>query len=76
LPNNTLYAILMNVIWIVICYNVSEFIKKGTNIATIEITLINKGDNAYKPEIYGDMITVIRIIGNTYLYKIKNWRGM
>ncbi|XP_077272905.1 structural maintenance of chromosomes 6 [Temnothorax americanus] len=55
--------------------SVKEFIKKGRNSATVEITLVNKGDTAYKPDIYGDAITVIRTIGNTSSYKIKNWRG-
>ncbi|XP_072747857.1 structural maintenance of chromosomes protein 6 [Anoplolepis gracilipes] len=55
--------------------SVKEFIKKGKNSATIEITLINKGDSAFKPDIYGDTITVVRTIGNTSSYKIKNWRG-
>lgn len=52
-----------------------EFIKKGRNSATIEITLVNKGDTAYKPEVYGNIITVLRTIGTTSSYKIKNWRG-
>ncbi|XP_018057117.1 PREDICTED: structural maintenance of chromosomes protein 6 [Atta colombica] len=55
--------------------SVKEFIKKGRNSATIEITLINKGDTAYKPEVYGNIITVLRTIGTTSSYKIKNWRG-
>ncbi|XP_071651384.1 structural maintenance of chromosomes protein 6 [Temnothorax longispinosus] len=55
--------------------SVKEFIKKGRNSAIVEITLVNKGDTAYKPDIYGDTITVIRTIGNTSSYKIKNWRG-
>ncbi|XP_011637103.1 structural maintenance of chromosomes protein 6 [Pogonomyrmex barbatus] len=55
--------------------SVKEFIKKGRSSTTIEIILINKGDTAYKPEIYGDMITVVRTIGATSSYKIKNWRG-
>jgi len=37
--------------------------------------LVNKGDTAYKPEVYGDVITVVRTIGTTSSYKIKNWRG-
>ncbi|XP_018302040.1 structural maintenance of chromosomes protein 6 [Mycetomoellerius zeteki] len=55
--------------------SVKEFIKKGRNSATIEITLVNKGDAAFKPEVYGDIITVLRTIGTTSSYKIKNWRG-
>ncbi|XP_071651386.1 structural maintenance of chromosomes protein 6-like isoform X2 [Temnothorax longispinosus] len=55
--------------------SVEKFIKKGRNSATVEITLVNKGDTAYKPDIYGDTITVIRTIRNTSSYKIKNWRG-
>lgn len=57
-------------------YDITEFIKKGKNSATIEITLINKGDTAFKHDIYGDVITVVRTIGNTSSYKIKNWRGI
>ncbi|XP_070161215.1 structural maintenance of chromosomes protein 6 [Polyergus mexicanus] len=55
--------------------SVKEFIKKGKNSATIEITLVNKGDTAFKHDIYGDTITVVRTIGNASSYKIKNWRG-
>lgn len=73
--NNTL-CIILTILVQIVCCNVSEFIKKGTNAATIEITLSNKGDNAYKPEIYGDIINVVRTIGTTSSYKIKNWRGM
>ncbi|KYN09467.1 Structural maintenance of chromosomes protein 6 [Trachymyrmex cornetzi] len=57
------------------CYDNLEFVKKGRNSATIEITLVNKGDTSYKPEIYGNIITVLRTIGTTSSYKIKNWRG-
>lgn len=53
----------------------AEFIKKGQPTATIEITLTNEGDTAFKPETYGDHITIIRQIGTTSSYRIKNWRG-
>lgn len=56
--------------------DILEFIKKGKNSAVIEITLVNKGDTAYKPETYGDTIIVLRTIGTTSSYKIKNWRGI
>ncbi|KAL0107751.1 hypothetical protein PUN28_014797 [Cardiocondyla obscurior] len=55
--------------------SVKEFIKKGKHTAIIEITLLNKGDTAYKTDIYGDKITVIRTIGTSSTYKIKNSRG-
>ncbi|XP_024886675.1 structural maintenance of chromosomes protein 6-like, partial [Temnothorax curvispinosus] len=55
--------------------SVEKFIKKDRNSATVEIILVNKGDTAYKPDIYGDTITVIRNIGNTSSYNIKNWKG-
>lgn len=55
--------------------SVKQFIKKGRNSAIIEIALVNQGDTAYKPEIYGDTITVLRTIGINSTYKIKNWRG-
>ncbi|XP_076243651.1 structural maintenance of chromosomes 6 [Calliopsis andreniformis] len=54
---------------------VKSFIKKGKNSATIEVTLVNKGPLAYKPDLYGEAITVCRTIGNSSQYKIKNWRG-
>ncbi|XP_011862086.1 PREDICTED: structural maintenance of chromosomes protein 6 [Vollenhovia emeryi] len=56
--------------------SIKEFIKKGRNSATVEIVLVNKGESTYKPEIYGDTITVVRNIGiSTSNYKIKNWKG-
>nr|XP_050857730.1 structural maintenance of chromosomes protein 6 isoform X2 [Vespula vulgaris] len=55
--------------------SVKDFIKKGKSVAIIEITLINKGCMAYKPDIYGDLITIIRSIGKRSGYKIKNWQG-
>ncbi|XP_068965461.1 structural maintenance of chromosomes protein 6 isoform X1 [Bombus flavifrons] len=55
--------------------SVKNFIKKGKNSATIEVSLFNNGSMAYKPDIYGDSITVFRSIGTTSSYKIKNWRG-
>lgn len=73
LLNNILYILLTIQI---VCYDVLEFIKKGANAATIEITLTNKGDFAYKPDIYGDIIIITRIIGTTYTYRIKNWKSL
>ncbi|XP_043494433.1 structural maintenance of chromosomes protein 6 [Polistes fuscatus] len=55
--------------------SVKDFIKKGKNGAIIEITLINQGIMAYRPEVYGDLITVVRYIGKRSGYKIKNWKG-
>ncbi|XP_017792658.1 PREDICTED: structural maintenance of chromosomes protein 6 [Habropoda laboriosa] len=54
---------------------VKSFIKKGKNSATIEVTLCNKGPMAYKPDTYGDLITVFRNIGSASTYKLKNWKG-
>lgn len=31
---------------------------------------------AYKPDVYGDSITVFRSIGTTSFYKLKNWKGL
>ncbi|XP_053975498.1 structural maintenance of chromosomes protein 6 [Hylaeus volcanicus] len=55
--------------------SVKGFIKKGKNSAMVEVSLFNKGPMAYKPDIYGESITVIRNIGNSSSYKIKNWKG-
>ncbi|KAJ8681598.1 hypothetical protein QAD02_017390 [Eretmocerus hayati] len=52
-----------------------EFIKTGKTSGSVEIDLTNRGPLAYKYETYGDKITVIRTIGNTSSYRIKNYRG-
>lgn len=41
----------------------------------IEVTLLNKGPMAYKPDVYGDSIIVLRNIGSSSTYKIKNCKG-
>ncbi|XP_014236260.1 structural maintenance of chromosomes protein 6 [Trichogramma pretiosum] len=56
--------------------SIKEFIKKGRNSALIDITITNGGTMAYKHDVYGDKITVVRSISHTSSsYKIKNWRG-
>ncbi|KAL2917151.1 Structural maintenance of chromosomes protein 6 [Polyrhizophydium stewartii] len=54
---------------------VSELIKEGTDESIISVRIRNRGSDAYKPNVYGDVIIVERRItrdkGNTY--KIKNW---
>ncbi|XP_075238134.1 structural maintenance of chromosomes 6 isoform X2 [Lycorma delicatula] len=57
---------------------VKGFIKQGRQVATIEITLYNYGnDNAYKPADYGNEITVTRTISDNgcSVYKIKGQTG-
>jgi hypothetical protein len=58
---------------------IPEFIKKGMNTATIEITLRNTGHCSYKKCQYGDRIIVTRIISNAtgYCgYKVKTEQGI
>ena len=59
---------------------VSEFIKKGTNKCVIQVTLSNRGDDAYKPELYGSSITFQRTITDTgssaYLLKDENLKDV
>ncbi len=43
--------------------NVQSFIRKGETSAELTITLANEGPEAYKPEIYGKEIHIIRRIG-------------
>ena len=43
----------------------SDFIQKGKQKATIQVTLKNEGEDAYKPEVYGKAITFERIIRDT-----------
>ena len=57
--------------------SLKTLIKTGSNSAITEVTLRNNGDDPYKPEIYGDKITIerkINIDGST-AYKIKNAAG-
>ncbi|CAF3465727.1 unnamed protein product [Rotaria socialis] len=43
--------------------NVQSFIRKGDTHAELSVTLANEGAEAYKPEIYGKNIHIIRRIG-------------
>jgi hypothetical protein len=57
---------------------VPEFVKKGTNAATIEITLRNTGHCSYKKDEYGDRIIVTRSISSASgqgCYKIQTGQG-
>jgi len=57
---------------------IPEFIKKGMNTATIEITLRNTGQYSYKKPEYGDRIIITRSIstlsGHCW-YRIKTGQG-
>ncbi|XP_063239288.1 structural maintenance of chromosomes protein 6 [Bacillus rossius redtenbacheri] len=57
--------------------SLKEFIKKGQNFCSIEITLNNVGMDAYKPEVFGDNIVVFRAINSSGVsaYKIKSSSG-
>ncbi|KDR12930.1 structural maintenance of chromosomes protein 6 isoform X2 [Zootermopsis nevadensis] len=58
--------------------SLKEFIKKGSNTATIEITLRNTGHYNYKREEYGDRIIVLRSISNSTAqcyYRVKTGQG-
>ncbi|XP_012263077.2 structural maintenance of chromosomes protein 6 [Athalia rosae] len=55
--------------------SVKAFIKKGKSSASVEISLVNEGALAYKPNVYGDTITVVRTIGSSSGYKLKNADG-
>ena len=59
---------------------VSDFIKKGCSKAVIQVTLSNKGDDSYKPDLYGGSITFQRTINETgtsaYLLKDENLKDV
>ncbi|KAF7273557.1 hypothetical protein GWI33_013720 [Rhynchophorus ferrugineus] len=56
--------------------NVKEFVKVGKTSASIEIELYNEGPMAYKNNLYGNTITIVRNITSTGgSYKIKSARG-
>ncbi|XP_004523654.1 structural maintenance of chromosomes protein 6 [Ceratitis capitata] len=53
-----------------------SLIRNGQSTARVEITISNEGVEAFKPEVYGDQITIVRTITQTASnYKIKNSRG-
>ena len=53
-----------------------EFIRSGQTSALVEIRLLNTGDEAYKPEVYGENIVVSRSVTQTSsIYKLKDARG-
>lgn len=57
--------------------SLKTLIKEGSTSASVEITIRNKGREAYKKHLFGDRITIERRIntdGQTY-YKIKNSEG-
>ncbi|KAK9874057.1 hypothetical protein WA026_002412 [Henosepilachna vigintioctopunctata] len=57
--------------------SIKGFVKAGSNSANVEIVLHNGGPMAYKPNIYGTSITVIRHItaAGSSSYKIKGHTG-
>lgn len=57
--------------------NIKGFVKKGKNKAKIEIVLRNTGVLAYKPDVYGEKITIVREFNKegTNNYKIKSESG-
>ncbi|RCH92677.1 Structural maintenance of chromosomes protein 6, partial [Rhizopus stolonifer] len=54
--------------------NLSAFIKEGASMANITIILTNRGESAYKPDVYPDLIIIERRISKDgpSPYKIKN----
>ncbi|XP_013177339.1 PREDICTED: structural maintenance of chromosomes protein 6-like [Papilio xuthus] len=57
--------------------NLHSFIKKGSNSATVEIKIKNSSPKAYKHNIYGDYITIVRNINASggSSYKVKSATG-
>lgn len=54
------------------------FIRTGQSQATVEVKLYNKGENSYRPDIYGDVIHIVRTVtaagGSSYRLKSANGR--
>lgn len=57
--------------------NLHSFIKKGANSASVEIKIKNSSAKAYKANVYGDFITIVRTINSSggSSYKIKSSSG-
>jgi len=52
------------------------FIRTGQTSAVVEIRLDNTGDRAYRSDLYGESITVVRSVTNSSCtYKLKDHRG-
>ena len=52
------------------------FIRTGQNSAVVEIKLCNQGETKYKPDLYGESITVMRTVTNSSSsYKLKDQHG-
>lgn len=56
---------------------ITAFIKKGQNSATIEIKIKNNSAKAFKPNVYGDFITIVRTLNASggSSYKVKSATG-
>jgi chromosome segregation ATPase len=54
-----------------------SFVRSGQASASVEISLSNEGEDAYRPDIYGNIITIVRTISTSgaSTYKIKDHRG-
>jgi chromosome segregation ATPase len=57
--------------------SLKQFIKTGEKMAEVTVTLRNRGSESYRPEEYGDSITIVRQIKDdgTGSYKIKGEKG-
>lgn len=57
--------------------SIKGFVKAGKNSGSIEIELYNGGYMAYRPNVYGSSITIVRNISATGCssYKIKSENG-
>lgn len=56
--------------------NLRGFIREGANAAEIKLTIKNRGSDAYRHDVYGDRIQIVRRItkdGSTY--SIKSEKG-
>lgn len=58
--------------------SIQDLIKDGRSVAKIQLTFKNKGRDSYKPEIYGDHLTIERRLtrkpGASYFIKDENMR--
>ena len=54
-----------------------NLIRNGETTASVEIELYNKGEDGYRRDVYGDLITIVRTVttAGSGGYKLKNDRG-
>lgn len=57
--------------------SLKEFVRTGADSAMISVALRNRGGDAYRPDVFGNTVTVERVISKegTGSYRIRSSKG-